>query len=128
MVFIYLKQSVALHFSQFIGQGAAIYAEIIRQLLTVKGDREVRALGLRSLDGEVGYQASADGFGGGMENPSGKIQVFCEDMVRRRRINLLWWTQALGQDCRIRAPFKNRISEGSEATALTMRGSPGRKA
>ena len=38
-----------------LGQGAAIYAEIIRQLLTVKGDREVRALGLRSLDGD-GYK------------------------------------------------------------------------
>ena len=60
MVFIYLKQPVALHFSQFIGQGAAIYAEIIRQLLTVKGDREVRALGLRSLAGEVGYRRPRD--------------------------------------------------------------------
>ena len=76
MVFLIPDKPVPLHEGQLVGKRAALYAEIIRQLLTVKGDREVRALGLRSLAGEVGYQASADGFGGGMENPSGKIQVF----------------------------------------------------
>lgn len=125
MIFIHRQEAVLLHFPQLVGKSAAIDAQVIRQLLPVERNREIQAFVPRGLIGQVGNQAPPDGLGRGMENPAGQIQVFWADIVSRLRMSLLWWRQALGQVCRIRAPFRNKISEGSEATAVTMSGSSG---
>ena len=60
MVLVYLKKPVLLHFTQLIGQGASVHAQIICQLLAVEGNREFTAsLGGR-LEGKVGQKPSAD--------------------------------------------------------------------
>ena len=123
MIFIHRQEAVLLHFPQLVGKSAAIDAQVIRQLLPVERNREIQAFVPRGLIGQVGNQAPPDGLGRGMENPAGQIQVFLggyrQQVADERRM------VALGQVCRIRAPFRNKISEGSEATAVTMSGSSG---
>ena len=76
MVFLKGQQAVPLHFSQLIGQGASVYAQIIGKLLPVEGDGKPAASVTDGLKGQVGQQPPADGFGGGVENPPGERQVF----------------------------------------------------
>lgn len=71
MIPLRLNQSLSLHFPQFIGHCAAVYAQVIGQLLAVERDHEVAALLAAGLEGQVGHQAAADGFGGGVEYAPG---------------------------------------------------------
>ncbi len=45
----YHQEALPLHFPQFIRQGAAVNAQVIRQLLAVKRDRKGLAAAMRRL-------------------------------------------------------------------------------
>ena len=67
------QKPLLLHFAQLSGKGAAVYAEVVGQLLAVKGDSKIMALVSGRLEGKVGKKTPADGFGGCMENPAGQV-------------------------------------------------------
>ena len=73
MILFHRQKSFLLHFTQFSGKGAAVYAEVVGQLLAVEGDGKVPALVSGSLEGQVGEQAPPYGFGGGVENTAGQV-------------------------------------------------------
>ena len=70
------KQSLFLHFAQFVGEGTAVYTQIICQLLAAERDVEFSAAVFHGLIGKIGQQPATDGFGRGVENASGEIQIF----------------------------------------------------
>ena len=68
LVSICSDQALPLHFAQFIGQGAAVYIEVIGQLLAVEGDGKAAAAAANRLIGEIGEQTAPDGFGRGVKD------------------------------------------------------------
>ncbi len=76
MAAVYPQQAVSLHLAQFMGHGAAVHIEIIRQMLAVKRNLKIIPSVLCRLKREIGQQAAPDGFGAGMKDPAGQMQVF----------------------------------------------------
>ena len=56
--------------------GAAVYAEIVRQLLPVEGNIEIVPAAAHGLIGEIGQQPSPDGLGRGVEDAAGQAEIF----------------------------------------------------
>lgn len=61
-----------LHFAQLIGQGAAVYFQIIGQLLAVEWNGDFQASFSGGLVREIRNHSGADGLWGSMENAPGK--------------------------------------------------------
>ena len=76
MASVSLQQTLLLHLAQLVGKGTAVYAQVVCQLLAAEGDIKFPAAVFHGLIGKIGQQPAADGFGRGMENAAGKIQVF----------------------------------------------------
>ena len=74
-VLLYLQKPLPLHFAELIGQGTAVYSQIIRQLLAVKRNREPCLLALGCPIGQKGQQSSPDRLGRRMKDPPGQVQV-----------------------------------------------------
>ena len=70
------QQSFFLHLAQLIGHGAAVYAQIVRQLLPIKRDIKLPAALPNRLEGKIAEQSSPNGFRTGVKDASGEIQVF----------------------------------------------------
>ena len=75
MAALYLQQPLPLHFAQFIGKSAAVYAQIICQLLAVERNIKFPTALLQRLIGKIGQQPPPNGLGTGMEDPAGKVQI-----------------------------------------------------
>ena len=56
LVFVILQNSFFLQLSQFTGQGASVYGQIVCQFLSVKRNHKIRGTGLHCLPGEVGQE------------------------------------------------------------------------
>ena len=76
MVFLISDEPVPPHKGQFVGKRAALYAEVIRQLLAIVGD--VKAIASAALDAfrKIGEQPLADGLGACVQHPAGELQIF----------------------------------------------------
>lgn len=61
------------HFPQLRGECAAVHAQVIGQLLAVKGDLKAAGPLAEGLGGKVGEQASPDGLLGDMADLPGQI-------------------------------------------------------
>ena len=70
------NQSFPLHFAQFVGQSAAVHAQIVSKLLSVEGDLKFLLPAADGLVAEIGQEPSPDRFGGGVEDAAGKVQIF----------------------------------------------------
>lgn len=73
MVFLIPDKPVPLHEGQLVGKRAALYAEIIRQLLAVVGDIKGIAAGALDTLRKVGQQPLSNGLGAGVQHPAGEL-------------------------------------------------------
>ena len=80
------QQALPLHFPKLLGQGTAVHAEVVRQLLAVEGDGYPAAALEGRLLGQVGKQPPPDGLGGGVEDALGEMQVLPGAAITRLRI------------------------------------------
>ena len=70
------NDSLFLHFGKFVAHGAAVYSQIIRQLLAVIGDLKGVVSGLFGALGKIRHEPSPDGLGTGVQNSLGQLQAF----------------------------------------------------
>ena len=76
MIFVVPYQSVITHFTKLFGKSGSLDVQIIRKLLPVKGNDEIRGVLLKGDAVQIGQHPSADGLWGGMKASAGKQKIF----------------------------------------------------
>ena len=76
MIAVYSDDPIPLHLAQLVGHGAAVHAQVIRQLLPVEGDIKFPAAVLGRLKGQVAEQPAPDALGTGVHDAPGQVQAF----------------------------------------------------
>lgn len=75
VVFMIIQQSVFFHAAQFRRHGTALHRQIIRQLLSVKGNGKNSAAGLLSAGGKEGQEFFPCAAAGDVGDLSGQCQI-----------------------------------------------------
>lgn len=76
MIPLHLHNPIPLHLAQLVRHGAAVNAQVIRQLLAVEGDIERPAAVLGRLKRQVAEQPTPDALGAGVHDAPGQAQAF----------------------------------------------------
>ena len=75
LVFLIPENAVFLHLGKLTAHGAPVYAQIVRQLLPVIGNRKRPASGTFAAIRKIGQQSATNRLGTGMEDSAGELEV-----------------------------------------------------